>query len=440
MSKDVKVTYELHPKQYDAYHFTKKYGATICGKRSGKTFVGALWVGKQINDSATPVKGLIIAPTYKILDQAALDTLFGVFPEWKQYYKQQQRVIELPRGDVIYCRSAEEPNSIEGLTLNFIWSDEAGQMKRDIWRIMRARVSTTKGQIFITTSPYTMNWCYHDLYKPWKDGLDPDVDVFMWKTEENPVFKNDAENMRFLEQERRRLSPEEYAREYDGLFTHLQGLIWDIPEQQVLGDSPMLQRIMQFPDRVIGGIDWGFHNASAVSIAFIKDATYYIVDEWKEKGKTTPEIIAEAKRFQKLYNVAVWFPDPAEPDRIEEMKRAGLHVGSTNKDVPLGLSYVSSLIREQRLFVHERCKEFLDEASQYVFEKNADEKENRESPVKFNDHICDSVRYLCMGYRPLEPRVNRGPIIVPKANVVTALLNRKAMQQRQSITIKRSAE
>ena len=88
---------ELIEGQYGAYTSDKPYIATICGKQSGKTFLGALWTGKQLQEKPG-VAGVIIAPTYKILRQATLRTFFEVFPEYKRYWKKGESVMEVPCG------------------------------------------------------------------------------------------------------------------------------------------------------------------------------------------------------------------------------------------------------------------------------------------------------------------------------------------------------
>lgn len=409
---------ELIPEQDDALNSSAKYTATICGKRSGKTFVGALWAGHQISVKSGST-GLIAAPTYKSLGQAALDTFFKLYPEFKEFYRKQESVIELPDDTKIYIRSVEDPNSIEGLTVDWIWLDEAGQMKRDVWRIVRARVSTTKGQVFITTSPYSMNWLYYELYLPWKNKETRDTSVFAWRTIDNPLFE-DEEGQEFIAGERKRLSPAEFAREYEGVFTKMTGLVWDLPEKAILSDSVALEKAIKYPDKVIGGLDFGFNNPAAIDIIVVKDAVYYLVDEWKAAGKSTAEIIEQCKVFEERYGVDVWFPDPAEPDRIEEMKRAGLHCEATTKDVKAGLTHVSSLIQTERFFVRNNCEKFLDEADGYHY------KEGTDKPVKKNDHLCDAMRYAVMGYRPVDP-------------VKRADMQLRRLERRKKRTIQRKA-
>lgn len=401
MSNDTKI--KLHPKQFDAFNFKKQFGAAICGVQSGKTFVGAVWAVHQTNKFPDGV-GLIVAPTIKVLNQSTLEKFFELVPEYRQYYKKQEGVIEVPSGSKIFIRSADRPEGLEGMTLDWCWADEAGQMPRLFWTVIKARVSAKGAQVFLTSTPYSSNWFFTDIYEAHKNGTDDRVEVFTWKTNENPVFQTER-GRAYLAAEKQAMGEKLYAMRYEGEFTKMEGLVWDLPDEQIVDMStPQMQQVLKYPDRVIGGVDWGFNNPAAIVIIAVKDAIYYILDEWKEAGKTTEEIVYQAREFKDKYAVDLWFPDPANPEKIEEFKRKSLRCGMTNKDVSLGISEVKRLINEQRLFVGDGCNEFLDEINQYHWEEPKDGRNEKEQPVKFNDHIMDAFRYACMGYRPSAPR------------------------------------
>src|SRR3990167_1583639 len=157
--------------QYDAFNFETQFGAAVAGVQSGKTFLGAHWAGKKIQEFPDK-NGAIVAPTYNILQAATLKKFFEIFPELRQYYKEQKGEISLPTGGTVFIRSADNPLGIEGITADWVWLDEGGMCSVLTWTVLRSRVSMTGGQILITTTPYNMGWLYQDFYKPWKEGLD----------------------------------------------------------------------------------------------------------------------------------------------------------------------------------------------------------------------------------------------------------------------------
>lgn len=389
----------LHQKQYEAFRSGKRFIGAIGGVQSGKTFLGAVWSGRKITEFPDK-NGLICAPTVKILNHSTLEKFFELYPQLRPYYKKQESVIELPEGGKVFVRSTDDPYSIEGMTIHWAWADEAGNMKRSIWPVLKARVSTTKGQVLFTSTPYMQNWFYREFFVPWQKGLDPDIEIFTWPSIANP-YADEA----FIEAERRRLRSEEFAMRYEGTFTRMSGLVYPTTESMIVEHNEVLKKVIDLPDRVIAGVDWGYENPAAIVIGVVKDAVFYVVDEWKRSKLTTSEIIAQMKTFKDKYQVQLWFPDPAEPDRIEEMKRAGLSVGETSKDVEAGIGRVGSLLRDGKLFIANTCHETLDEFSQYHYPEGEEGREAKEAPVKFNDHLLDALRYLVQGYFPTDPRV-----------------------------------
>ena len=151
--------------QYDCFNFKTQFGAAVAGVQSGKTFLGAYWAGKKITEFPKS-SGAIIAPTYNILRAATLKKFFDVFPQLRSHFKEQKGEIHLPTGGIVYVRSADNPLGIEGITANWIWLDEGGMTSQLTWTVLRSRVSMTRGQILITTTPYNMGWLYMDFFIP----------------------------------------------------------------------------------------------------------------------------------------------------------------------------------------------------------------------------------------------------------------------------------
>jgi phage terminase large subunit len=390
---EVKV--KLFGSQYDAFNFTTQFGAAVAGVQSGKTFVGSYWSAKKIQEFPDK-NGVIVAPTYKILQQATLPKFFQALPGLRKYYKEQKGQIELPTGGVVFIRSADNPLSIEGITAHWIWLDEGGMTSQLTWTVLRSRVSMTGGQILITTTPYNMGWLYKDFYKPWKDKTDSSLSFYTWRSIDNPAYPKD-----YFEAERKRLTPQEFARRYCGEFQKMSGLIWDIPPEQIIAPLDVNTKTEA---RIIG-VDWGFRNPAAIVVLYLKDNCWYVVDEWKQAEKTTDEIIQVLNNKIKEHKVYKVYADPAEPDRIEECKRKNIPVYDASKDVSGGISFVQTLIRERRLFICNNCTEWLDEASMYHWIETEVDKQPKEEPEKINDHLMDATRYPVYSFTPPTQRI-----------------------------------
>ncbi|MBU1307872.1 MAG: terminase family protein [Alphaproteobacteria bacterium] len=375
--------------QYDAFVFNTQFGAAVAGVQSGKTFLGAHWAGKKITEFPDK-NGIIIAPTYKILQQATLKKFFEIFPELRRYYKEQKGEINLPTGGTVFIRSADNPLGIEGITAHWAWVDEGGMTSVLTWTVVRSRVSMTGGQILITTTPYNMGWLYQDFYLRWLNKQDASLSFFTWRSIDNPYFSQE-----FYDAEKQRLRSEEFARRYEGRFEKMTGLVYDLPKELEVAPLDVLIKT----EARIMGVDWGYRNPASISVLYFRDNEWFIADEWKQAEQTTAEIIQVINNKLTEHKITHVFPDPAEPDRIEECRRAGVPVMATNKDLQGGISFIQQLIREKRFRVCNNCVETLAEMSMYHYPEPEEGKTEKDEPEKFNDHLMDAMRYAIYSFK-----------------------------------------
>ena len=390
------LVYELFEPQKRAFHAQNKFIACISGIQSGKTMTGACWVMKQLKERPKD-NGLIIASDYKMLDQATLPKLFEINPILRKYYKQQRSLIELPDGRCIYIRSAVAPESIEGFTAGWCWGDEPGKWRVNAWINLQARVAIKEGQVFLTGTPDRMNWFYHDFYDRFVKG-DDDYMVVQWKSKDNPYF-SDKE----YDRAQRTLSPPIFRKRYEGTFERIEGLVYNVTAEHLV--EPF-----EFDAKdCIAGVDFGYTNPCGVSvIKYSNDGVFYIVDELYEEKLITDELVERCKSFRDKYRVTKFYPDPAEPDRIEEMRRGELNVRKVEKDILAGIADVQNLLQQHKLKVFKTCKYHIDEFSTYHFDEAVEDKNQKEKPVPFNDHLMDSLRYALTtyNYAPPRPKIN----------------------------------
>jgi len=142
---------------------------------------------------------------------------------------------------------------------------------------------------------------------------------------------------------------------------------------------------------VIYGLDFGYTNPSALVAVEIYDGQLYAKELIYERGLTKPELndrIAALGIGQKYI-----YADAAEPDSIEELRRMGLNIHPSNKDVWNGIISVKS----RRLFITRDSQNLIFELRNYKWKK--DKNDNiLEEPIKENDHILDGLRYAVHTY------------------------------------------
>ena len=381
---------ELHPKQFEAFDFKTQFGLAVAGVRGGKSFVGGVWAGNKLNTSQGD--GLITAPDFQTLRDATLSTFFMLFPSYRKYYKEQKHVIEFPTGKKIFLRSLDDPLSAEGITVDWIWADEAGKYKLLAWHSLRSRVSLTMGQIFLTTTPYNMGWLYQDFYKIWEQGDDKEYTVVQWASVDNPMFPKD-----FYDAEKKRLTKQEFARRYEGQFAKMSGLVYD------LKGINRIEPIDITAEMTIGGIDWGWKHPAIVVIKLYKGC-YYLVDEWFAPEKTTSQLIEKAIELQNTHRINRWYADSANPEKIAEANdKTGLTVYPYEKkkdSISQGISIINTLMLDNRFRVFRTCKYTLEEFDMYQYPEEKEGQNPKDDPMPFNNHFMDAMRYAIMGYQP----------------------------------------
>jgi phage terminase large subunit len=387
-------TVSFHQQQYNVYNFSTQYCAAIAGVQSGKTFVGAYWAAKMISEMPAGGVGMIVAPTFKILDQSTLVKFFGEFPQYRQFYKEQKRMIVL--GDkTVFIRSAEEPYSLEGITADWVWGDEAGKFNLIVWTILRSRTAIKQGKVLFTTTPYNMGWLYRDFFIPARDGKDKDLTVISWASVDSPYFSKE-----FADKEKLRLRPEEFNRRYLGEFTRMEGLVYNLHQWHIINPIPDLRA-----DITVGGIDWGWTNPAALTVCKYFDGKWYQVDEWYQTGKTTREIIEACQRLQEKWGVNRWYADSANPEKIVEAStNTGLYVIPYDKGrdaMTAGISYIQQLLNENMFVVYNTCKSTLAEFESYHYpDLEGASVIKMDTPIPEDNHLMDCLRYSIHGYQP----------------------------------------
>jgi hypothetical protein len=412
-----------------------------------------VWAGLRIQDelkTKKPRPGLIGAPTYKLLRQSTLQKFWEQFPNLQQYYRKQESVIELPyevEGQIkkypIFVRSFDRPLGVEGMSPGWAWLDEFGQCDQLAWNVVKTRMTVTSGKIFITTTPYNTGFLYRDIYLPAKEGIDNRMSLYTWsaydladffedlskseKGEEAIEYGLKAVQIReHLNAEKRALVPEEFAKRYMGEFSRMTGLVYN------LTDSHYINRETKRWDKVIGGIDWGYHHP-AVGVYGLSGDTWYIIGEWGGTRNTTDEIVDACKELQEEFGVSRWYADSANPEKIVQANRGtGLYVvgfkkvkksfghhnapqnGSTRSSIEFGISYINQLIREGRLKVFDDLSYHRNEFESYHYpDEPQPGKEDLPDKKDGNDHFMDAMRYAITGDAParrVHPSLKKDPL------------------------------
>jgi len=364
-----------------------------CGRRFGKTTLAVEEIkGKCL---AKPVRIAYIAPTYQQARDIAWEILKNELRPiiiTSNESRLELRVKTLRGGEsIIVLRGWEAVETLRGQKFDFVILDEIASM-RAFWlhweEVLRPTLTDTKGEALFISTPKGYDHFYElfskDPSRPKVANVpqDDDYKSFHFTTYDNPHIPVEE-----IEKVKREVTEDKFAQEHMADFRKMQGLVYkEFNREKHVYTVNQMSNVVD----VLVPVDFGYTNPCAIyKIEKDSDANYWISNEYYKTQKTTPEIIEYARSLDgKKY-----YPDPAEPDRIEEMRRAGLNVRDVSKEIEAGISTVRELFKQNRLFIHSSCVFLINELETYHYPDKKPERNEPELPVKENDHACDAIRY-----------------------------------------------
>ena len=378
----------LTPSQSQIAKDLHRFRVINCGRRFGKTLLAIEEIkGKAI---AKPARIAYIATTYAQARDIAWDRLKKEFQQATIEANESRLELKthtLQGGEsIITLRGWESIETLRGLAFDFIVIDEVASM-RNFWvnwqEVIRPTLTDTKGEVLFLSTPKGYNHFY-DLYELYKN--DKDYKSFRFSSYDNPHLDKEE-----LDKARQELPDDRFSQEYLADFRKTEGLVYkEFNREWHLTDIIPAFRM----DRILG-VDFGYTNPTAVLTIDVDNlGNFWIVEEWYRTGKTNIEIIEYCKSKQ----ANAIYPDPAEPDRIEEMKRHGLNPREVSKDISAGINKVRELFKANKIKIHKSCVNLISELETYSFPDKKTERNPDEKPIKENDHACDSLRYSLFMY------------------------------------------
>lgn len=157
----------------------------------------------------------------------------------------------------------------------------------------------------------------------------------------------------------------------------------------------------------VRAIDFGYNHPCAViytAYDWMSD-TIYVYDEYKQSGKTIDEIaefLNETERKRNEYYACTW-SDHDKSDRAFLAKH-DIITRAAKKSVLDGinavrqrLAAISPQTKKPKLIIFSNCEALIDEMYSYEWHKSDSEVMDKDSPIKINDDLVDTLRYVVYG-------------------------------------------
>jgi PBSX family phage terminase large subunit len=386
--------FRTHSKKQEELIFSDSpITAAITGIQWAKTTSGSWWMKRQMFTHTDPGDNFIIAaPTYKILKQSTLPAFLKTM-DGSGELKWADGEFKMHGGGTAYLRTGTDPDSVVGITnVRAVWGDEAGKFSLYFWENLQTRASFKQAPILLTSTPYAMNWYFKEILKPFKSGLRKDIRVIQAKSCDNPYFP-----MAEYERKQATMDPRRFNAMYNGEFEKMHGLVYDCFDEETNTVEPF-----QLPigTKYYAGVDWGTTHPFVITVRGITPGgEHFQVSEFYKTGYTLMDMIQVAKRLKQVWDIQMFYCDPAEPGYIEEFNRNGLSAIGADNDIKLGIDRQYALIKQEKFKIFRgNCPYTLDEVESYRYPEpkdlRPDQADKEQLPVDQDNHVMDTWRYV----------------------------------------------
>lgn len=411
--------YRPLPHQASFHRSPARYRALVGGVGSGKTVAGAREALKQAQLHPGSL-GLIGRLTATALRDTTMRAVLDMIPpeiihDWRQTDGHLWLRTKVPGvySEILF-RHLDEAGPLGSLDLDWWWIDEAhepdGQeIPEETFLMLMARLRGRTGphRGWVTSNPGGHDWVWRWFVAEQRPGFD----CVVARTFDNPYLPDHYRDIAELH----RLpdgSYDEWGRRYlEASFDVFEGQIYpefsehrhvvsEVPENRDADGRPL------WP--LIGALDFGVRNPTVVLTAFVDyDSVLWVIDEFYRSEASVEDVAAWIKAHGLRWVTA----DPSTANRgpggvsaAHLYAEHGVTLAPGQNDVRAGIEAVRRLLREDRLRIHRRCRNLIEEMRQYRWAPGR--MGEREQPWKEHDHAVDALRYLVMSLpqAPERPR------------------------------------
>lgn len=417
------IGYKPHTKQKLFHQSAARFKVPVCGRRFGKTAMGAHEVEPIL---LTPNRRVwIVGPTYDLGEKefriiwSDMIIKLGLGKEKlvkRSYAKKQGDLsMEFPWGTRIEVRSADRPENLVGEGLDYVIMSEAAKHTRDTWdRFIRPALTDRRGSATFSTTPEGQNWIYQ-LWKQGRDPNEPDFESWQFPSWDNPYVYPGGRSDPEIQLAERTTPREIFKQEYAADFTSFSGKIYaDFDESvhvQNVKFNPLLPNYIAF--------DWGFVDDMA-AIEFQVDSMQR-VRVWREHYRVRTSLRAylaelKARPNPDGYHLDLCFGDAADPEAVvttSELFHPCYADPMAKANWREGIELVQGFLMSQEtgetdewgtptlapwLLIDHSCPRIVREFNNYrtMEPPKGTERNAREAAIDYDNHGLDALRYGMM--------------------------------------------
>ena len=278
----------------------------VCGRQIGKTL---LLINMLLYYGINKPKSVLlwVSPFYSMAVKVLSQIIDAIeFTPITKEANKSEKIISLVNGTRIYFRSAEKPETIRGLSIDYCFIDEAQDVSDDAFNKAILPTLTAKGKkCLIAGTPKSKNWFYQYFHK----NNEKNYNSYTAPSSISPFVSDE-----FLEEQKQSLPPSIYEQEFEAKWQEGDGEVFSNIDGVCILDSWIPTR-----DRTFGGLDIG--TKQDYSVLTIQDRNGRIVHIWRERGLEYSQIVSKVIYLCKQYKTDLYVEANSIGDVVYEMIR-----------------------------------------------------------------------------------------------------------------------
>ena len=352
MGRKLNLDFDLYAQQEGFVMSDNKAVGFVGGIGSGKTTAGSirsLLRGVARKHKGGNTLGMVLAPTFPMLRDSTLRTFKKICGESISTYNRSEMRATFVNGNEVLFRSTDNPETLRGPNISWIWIDEAQLVSEDAYLIALGRLREGEGEIWATFTP---NGKTHWTYKVF--GKSKDLH-FKARTQDNIWLPPDY--IKSLEES---YSGSFAAQELGGEFVDPEGTLFQRGWFRIVRKEHLPQNLnwirswdLALSEDESGDTKKGRKPDRSASVAASVDemGNVYIADgfAWrKEWPQTRWEIINIAKQEKMpLIIESVAFQKSAVQELLREPELMGIEIRAYNPQSGVDTDYYNAEPRSQ---------------------------------------------------------------------------------------------
>tara|TARA_R110001632_G_scaffold60973_1_gene147386 strand:+ start:65 stop:1282 length:1218 start_codon:yes stop_codon:yes gene_type:complete len=276
----------------------------VCGRQIGKTLLLVnMLLYYSINNPRTTL--LWVSPYYSMAVKVLSQILDAIeFTPITKEANKSEKIITLINGSRIYFRSAEKPETIRGLSIDYCFIDEAQDVSDDAFNKSILPTLSAKGKkCLIAGTPKSKNWFY--LYFQRAD--DKNYNSYTAPSTISPYISES-----FIKEQKESLPPSIFNQEFLAQWQEGDGEVFTN-----IDDVCNLSDWRGTKDRTVGGLDIG--TKQDYTVLTIMDTSGRIVYMWRERGLEYSAIVDRVVYLCKQYRTELYVEANSIGDAVYEM-------------------------------------------------------------------------------------------------------------------------